>query len=477
MKKLLVILCLCSLLLAFAGCSDTAPAATETSTVTQETTTESMETPPESTETTAESMETTPESTTETTLETTAKPTSAPVEEGEVIKEYHQITNDAGKYTGVVFTLLDDSTYTWTCPVESLLPIVAATATPRENSPVYTIDYYIGNGEWLFDKVDVLKHTILYRHKKNDAGFRYTFGSFGMRQENGFIRRSADGKVTYDRDSWEGCYDYSLFQTNTLTAIREVIPLHPGDTPPQKTAYSHVFTTIPTNWVYDETDFMYYEMNFPDIRGYYYVRRLSGLDVLYYSEEPIEDFSAALAKELFPETKPSKKVYDIYGKTYNSYDGHSKIYFTRYLFDDGDFWADDPRGIDTDVSRELVAIVQLDAHYFAKVELYMTIIDETAEALIMPVLRNLMYFNESSETTVSEEDVRAESPTKDFTYTVNPNGGVTITGYTGQEPDIVIPSKVDGKDVTEIGQNAFAGKAMKSVRIPDSVRAIGNAAF
>ena len=392
MKKLLVILCLCSLLLAFAGCSGTAPVATETSTATQETTTESIETPPESTETTAESMETTPESTTETTLETTAKPTSPPVEEGEVIKEYHQITNDAGKYTGVVFTLLDDSTYTWTCPVESVLPIVAATATPRENSPVYTIDYYIGNGEWLFDKVDVLKHTILYRHKKNDAGFRYTFGSFGMRQENGFIRRSADGKVTYDRDSWEGCYDYSLFQTNTLTAIREVIPLHPGDTLPQKTAYSHVFTTIPTNWVYDETDFMYYEKDFPEHPDYYfYVRRLSGLDVLYYSEEPIEDFSAALAKKLFPETHPA---IGIDGETYNSYDGHSKIYFTRYMFDDGDFWADDPRGIDTDVSRELVAIVQLDAHYFAKVELYMTINDETTEALIMPVLRNLMYFNE-----------------------------------------------------------------------------------
>ena len=59
MKKLLVILCLCSLLLAFAGCSGTAPVATETSTATQETT-------PESTETTAES-------TTETTLETTEK--------------------------------------------------------------------------------------------------------------------------------------------------------------------------------------------------------------------------------------------------------------------------------------------------------------------------------------------------------------------------------------------------------------------
>ena len=369
MKKLLVILCLCSLLLAFAGCSDTAPVVTETSTATQETTTES-----------------TTETTTETTLETTAKPTSTSASQSEVI-ESHPITNDAGKYTGGVFTFSDGSTYTWTCPVESVLPIVVSGRI---------IEYYIGNGEWLFDEVDVLKHTakhkVLYRHK-NDEGFRYTFGTFGDMQENGYIWRSEDGKVTYDRGPWEK-YDYSLFKTNTLTAIREVIPLHPGDPPPQKTAYSHVFTTIPTNWVYDETDFMYYEMNFPGILKYYYVRRLSGLDVLYYSEEPIEDFSAALAKELFPETKPSKKVYDIYGKTYNSYDGHSKIYFTRYLFDDGDFWADDPRGIDTDVSRELVAIVQLDAHYFAKVELYMTIIDETAEALIMPVLRNLMYFNE-----------------------------------------------------------------------------------
>ena len=393
MKKLLVILCLCSLLLAFAGCSGTTPVVTETSTATQETTAEStettaesIETPPESTETTAESMETTPESTTETTLETTAKPTSTSASQSEVI-ESHPITNDAGKYTSVVFTFSDGSTYTWTCPVESVLPIVVSGCI---------IEYYIGNGEWLFDEVDVLKHTakhkVLYRHK-NDEGFRYTFGSFGMRQENGFIRRSADGKVTYERDPWEK-YDYSLFQTNTLMAIREVIPLHPGDTTPQKAAYSHVFTTIPTNWVYDETDFMYYEMNFPDIPDYSYVRRLSGLDVLYYSEEPIEDFSAALAKELFPETKPSKKVYDIYGKTYNSYDGHSKIYYTNYCLWDGDYWADDPKGIDTDVWEKFVAIVQLDAHYFAKVEVYLIDIDDQHDDPLINPIRNLMYFNE-----------------------------------------------------------------------------------
>ena len=329
-------------------------------------------------------METTPESTTETTLETTAKPTSTSASQSEVI-ESHPITNDAGKYTGVVFTFSDGSTYTWTCPVESVLPIVVSGCI---------IEYYIGNGEWLFDEVDVLKHTakhkVLYRHK-NDEGFRYTFGTFGDMQENGFILRSADGKVTYDRDPWEK-YDYSFFKTNTLTAIREVIPLHPGDTLPQKTAYSHVFTTIPTNWVYDETDFMYYEKDFPEHPDYYfYVRRLSGLDVLYYSEEPIEDFSAALAKELFPETHPARWIY---GETYNSYDGHSKIYCTYYTIEDGDYWADDPRGIDTEVMEKFVAIVQLDAHYFAKVEVYLIGVDETRENLIMPVIWNLMYFNE-----------------------------------------------------------------------------------
>ena len=56
-----------------------------------------------------------------------------------------------------------------------------------------------------------------------------------------------------------------------------------------------------------ETDFMYYEMNFPGILKYYYVRRLSGLDVLYYSEEPIEDFSAALAKKNSSGNKAVKK--------------------------------------------------------------------------------------------------------------------------------------------------------------------------
>ena len=316
-------------------------------------------------------------------------PAAEPVEWEDPVKEYHPITNDAGKYTGVVFTLSDGSTYTWTCPAESLLSIVPPVATSySSSSSVYTIDYYIGNGEWLFDRVNVLEHKILYRHK-NDKGFRYTFGTSGRQQENGYIRISADGKAKYDRVPWEK-YDYSFFQTNTLTAIREVIPLHPGDTLPQKAAYSHVFTTIPTNWVYDKTDFMYYEKNFPEHSDYSYVRRMSGLDVLYYSEEPIEDLSAELAKELFPETLEIR-ANDV--RLYNSYDGHSKIHFARYDGDD-DYWADDPKGIDTELDEKYVAIVQLDAHYFAKVEVYLIDIDDQHDDPLINPIRNLMYFNE-----------------------------------------------------------------------------------
>ena len=316
-------------------------------------------------------------------------PAAEPVEWEDPVKEYHPITNDAGKYTGVVFTLSDGSTYTWTCPAESLLSIVPPVAVSySSSSSVYTIDYYIGNGEWLFDRVNVLEHKILYRHK-NDKGFRYTFGTSGRQQENGYIRISADGKAKYDRVPWEK-YDYSFFQTNTLTAIREVIPLHPGDTLPQKAAYSHVFTTIPTNWVYDKTDFMYYEKNFPEHSDYSYVRRMSGLDVLYYSEEPIEDLSAELAKELFPETLEIR-ANDV--RLYNSYDGHSKIHFARYDGDD-DYWADDPKGIDTELDEKYVAIVQLDAHYFAKVEVYLIDIDDQHDDPLINPIRNLMYFNE-----------------------------------------------------------------------------------
>ncbi|PWJ12844.1 leucine-rich repeat domain-containing protein [[Clostridium] innocuum] len=64
----------------------------------------------------------------------------------------------------------------------------------------------------------------------------------------------------------------------------------------------------------------------------------------------------------------------------------------------------------------------------------------------------------------------------DFTYTSTASS-VTITGYLGSKKDIIIPEKIDDIPVTELSANAFASKAIKSVRIPKSIMVIGENCF
>jgi len=53
-----------------------------------------------------------------------------------------------------------------------------------------------------------------------------------------------------------------------------------------------------------------------------------------------------------------------------------------------------------------------------------------------------------------------------FTFTTN-NGAITITGYTGSDGVVVIPSVTNGYPVTSIGLTAFWGcTQMTSVTIP-----------
>lgn len=54
----------------------------------------------------------------------------------------------------------------------------------------------------------------------------------------------------------------------------------------------------------------------------------------------------------------------------------------------------------------------------------------------------------------------------------------TITAYDSDCPtDLVIPSQIEGENVTTIGSNAFYGGNLTSVIIPASVQTIGNSAF
>jgi hypothetical protein len=70
-----------------------------------------------------------------------------------------------------------------------------------------------------------------------------------------------------------------------------------------------------------------------------------------------------------------------------------------------------------------------------------------------------------------------------FAETINDSGFEfdtstgTIVSWTGYDINLIIPSKIAGVDVTNIGEYAFAGSYVEAVSIPDSVVSIGRGAF
>src|SRR5690625_4812178 len=73
-----------------------------------------------------------------------------------------------------------------------------------------------------------------------------------------------------------------------------------------------------------------------------------------------------------------------------------------------------------------------------------------------------------------EHAVASES---DFDWSVNDDGGATITKHSGAGGEVVIPDTLGGFEVTEIASSAFAGKRLTKVTIPDSVTSIASYAF
>lgn len=64
-----------------------------------------------------------------------------------------------------------------------------------------------------------------------------------------------------------------------------------------------------------------------------------------------------------------------------------------------------------------------------------------------------------------------------FTYTTN-NGEITITKYVGPGGEVTVPSAIDGRPVTSIGESAFREcMTVTSITIPEIVNVIGDSSF
>lgn len=81
-----------------------------------------------------------------------------------------------------------------------------------------------------------------------------------------------------------------------------------------------------------------------------------------------------------------------------------------------------------------------------------------------------------SDTNTDEKDPTNTQTSGKFLYTVTENQAV-ITGYTGKEETLVIPSVIDGYAVSEISDSAFSSDQIKSVIITNGITKIGWFAF
>lgn len=83
----------------------------------------------------------------------------------------------------------------------------------------------------------------------------------------------------------------------------------------------------------------------------------------------------------------------------------------------------------------------------------------------------------NTELTVEAVKRAKETPASEFEYE-DVEGGVAITGYNGKAEIVVIPEKINGKDVVEIGKKAFANNInIKAVKVTGAVEKIEEQAF
>ena len=95
-----------------------------------------------------------------------------------------------------------------------------------------------------------------------------------------------------------------------------------------------------------------------------------------------------------------------------------------------------------------------------KIMVVILVISMLASFLPMPV----------SKPVIAAESSETQKESGNYRYTVKTDGTVKITGFKGAKKYVSIPETIEGKKVTEIGQNAFRNNQedRKSTRLNSS---------
>ena len=107
-------------------------------------------------------------------------------------------------------------------------------------------------------------------------------------------------------------------------------------------------------------------------------------------------------------------------------------------------------------------------------------IAELEEAIKILSDKSELSDNPSAETLGKNNNEEA-SPPSDLAIslfsTTESDGNLTVTGYSGNQTELTIPSQIDGLEIVAIGESAFAGSNVIKLTIPDTVTTIDWFAF
>ena len=77
----------------------------------------------------------------------------------------------------------------------------------------------------------------------------------------------------------------------------------------------------------------------------------------------------------------------------------------------------------------------------------------------------------------SKKEPPIDEPKSDFETVLLNNDTIQITKYIGESTFVVIPDHIDGKRVTEIGDNAFANLTIEEITFPFTIKKVGDNTF